>query len=408
MFYRPELTGVAKYTAEMCEGLAARGHEVRVVAPPPYYPQWRVQAPYSLWSYSSETLGSVRVRRCPIWLPKRPGGISRALYMLSFALSSLPVMLREAWRGPDVVVVIQPSFFNSITSLFASRLSNAPAWLHIQDFELDLAYDLGQLRRGRRIAERIESRILGRFDAVSSITRRMVGRAREKGVAPERLFLLPNWFDPSRIYPSAYCNELRRELAIPEGSLVALFAGSLGAKQGVETIVAAAKLSDAAVTFLIAGDGIAAEVLRSQAEGLSNIQFVPLQPADRLNELLNLAAIHLLPQQPAASVSVMPSKLIGMLASGRPVVATAVAGSDIAELVEGCGVLAPPGDAPALAAAIRRLVADPAERSRLGAAARERALDLFQEHVILDGLERNLQRLVAASGGRAPVPMTPK
>src|SRR5437879_12199866 len=149
IFYRPELTGVAKYTAELCEWLAAQGHEVRVVAPPPYYPQWRVLPPYSQWRSAGEELSGVSVRRCPIWLPQRPSGPGRVICEMSFALTSLPAMLREAVRGPDLVLVVEPSFLNAPVAWLAARLAGAVAWLHIQDFEADLAYDLGQLHAGR-------------------------------------------------------------------------------------------------------------------------------------------------------------------------------------------------------------------------------------------------------------------
>lgn len=87
IFYGPDLTGVAKYTTELCEWLVRQGHKVRVIAPPPYYPQWKIKSPYQSWRYASEALGGVLVRRCPIWMPGRPGGVSRIAYELSFALA---------------------------------------------------------------------------------------------------------------------------------------------------------------------------------------------------------------------------------------------------------------------------------------------------------------------------------
>src|SRR5438105_1096691 len=168
IFYRPELTGAAKYTAELCEWLAAQGHEVRVVAPPPYYPQWHVQRPYLQWRYADDELSGVRVRRCPIWLPARPAGLGRVVCEMSFAVTSLPAMLREAVRGPDLVLVVEPSFLNAPVAWLVARLAGAMAWLHVQDFEIDLAFDLGQLKVGRRAVGLAESWILRRFDVVSS------------------------------------------------------------------------------------------------------------------------------------------------------------------------------------------------------------------------------------------------
>src|SRR5947209_2567658 len=107
IFYSPELTGVAKYTAEMCEWLVAQGHKVEVVAPPPHYPQWRLQAPYRQWRYTVESIRGVHVLRCPIWIPRNPRGLSRVLYTLSFSLFSLPVLFLAAWKTPDVILSIE-------------------------------------------------------------------------------------------------------------------------------------------------------------------------------------------------------------------------------------------------------------------------------------------------------------
>jgi colanic acid biosynthesis glycosyl transferase WcaI len=404
IFYRPDVVGVAKYTAELCQWLAARGHEVTVVAPPPYYPQWRVAAAYQQWSYTRETLGGVEVQRCPIWLPQKPGGLGRILCALSFALTSLPVMLREAWRAPDLVLVIVPSFMNSIAAWLTARIAGAMAWLHIQDFELDLAYELGQVRRGRKIVARIESWILARFDVISSITPGMVEKCRAKGVDCERLHVLPNWFDPAVIYPLSCPNPMRAALGISEDTVVALFAGSMGAKQGVEIILQAARILEDQpnLLFVISGEGVSGDALRRQGSGLRNVKFVPLQPSERLNELLNLADIQLLPQKPSASGLVMPSKLIGMLASGRPVVVGANTNTEIAELLAGCGDIVEPGNPITFASAISGLARDPARRTHLGARARARALQLFRQEEILRDFESKIYssvtRRVQANG----------
>jgi colanic acid biosynthesis glycosyl transferase WcaI len=393
IFYSPELTGVAKYTAEMCEWLAAQGHEVEVVAPPPHYPQWRLHAPYHQWRYTAENIRGVHVRRCPLWLPRSPRGLGRVLYTLSFSLFSLPTLFFAVWKAPDVILSIEPPLLGSIAVWLAARWTGAAAWLHIQDFEIDLAYDLGQLRRGRRLAGIFESWVLRRFDAVSSITLRMLARAHTKGVEATRLVLLSNWFNPAEVRPLPYPSPLRAELGIDKAAQVVLFSGSLGAKQGLDILVEAARQTSGNVEFVICGEGVEAARLRELSASLRNLRFLPLQPADRLNELLNLADVHFLPQDPNAAISVMPSKLIGMLASGRPVVATVAAGSEIAELVDGCGIRVDPGDVSGVVRALAALEQDAAMRIRLGENARKRAEELFSVDRILPAFERDLNRL---------------
>src|ERR1039457_2732753 len=103
--FSPELTGVGKYTGEMAEWLAVRGHEVRVVTAPPYYPHWKVGSGYRAGWYETEHWGGSRVWRCPLWIPAKPGGIKRLVHLASFAFSSFPVMLGQALWRPDVVWV---------------------------------------------------------------------------------------------------------------------------------------------------------------------------------------------------------------------------------------------------------------------------------------------------------------
>lgn len=92
--YSPEVIGIGKYTGELARHLAAQGHDVRVVTAPPYYPSWQVGEGFSGRRYSWAQQDGVDVWRCPLWVPKRVTGATRILHHLSFAASSLPVMLR--------------------------------------------------------------------------------------------------------------------------------------------------------------------------------------------------------------------------------------------------------------------------------------------------------------------------
>lgn len=378
--YAPELTGVGKYTAEMAEALAEEGHDVRVVCAPPYYPQWQIAEGFSAWRYRSELRGGVRVMRVPLWVPARPTGVLRMLHLASFAVSTLPVLVAQiAWRA-DVVMSIAPSLMSAPGAWLVARLCGAKSWLHIQDYEVDASFDLGLIKggRARRFALALERLLLKRFDVVSSLSSKMIERAVAKGVDPFKTFCLPNWVDTRAIVPLAHAVHYRRILTLQGGAVaqtVVLYSGNMGAKQGLETVVAAAvalvRRTD--ISFVFCGNGPMREQLEARCADSPNCRFIPLQPVHQLNQLLNLADIHVLPQRGGAADLVMPSKLGGMFASGRAVVAMACAGTELYDVVTPRGVVVPPENVGALVEAIEALASDPRRRVALGAAGREYA-----------------------------------
>jgi colanic acid biosynthesis glycosyl transferase WcaI len=397
--FAPELTGIGKYSSEMADGLIERGHEVAVVCAPPYYPAWKVQPGYSASAYRTEQpKPGLTVHRCPIWIPQRLGGLSRLLHLASFALTSLPVLLWLILWQPRMVFVVAPALFCAPGAWLTARLAGAKAWLHIQDFEIDAAFELGLLRQPllRQCAQFFERRLLRRFDAVSTISRRMLRQLAGKGVALQRTETLPNWVDLSLVKPGDHSPALRQSLGIGAAQTVCLFSGTMNRKQGLGVVVAAARAlqSDPGLVFVLCGNGEMRPALEADVEGLDNVRLLDLQPADQLNALLNMADIHLLPQLRGAADLVMPSKLIGMLASGRPVVASAVPGTEIASIVMGCGVVVEPECARSLVQAISDLNNDPERRRRLGAAGRDYAERVLDVRSILDRLHERLHSLV--------------
>jgi colanic acid biosynthesis glycosyl transferase WcaI len=390
--YAPELTGIGKYTGEMAEWLAANGVEVTVVTAPPYYPAWRVARGYSARRYESERLAGVNVIRCPVWVPRRASGLKRLLHLASFAITSLPVLLWSAIRlRPALVLVVEPPLFAAPAARLAAKLAGATAWLHIQDFEVDAAFNLGMLRTRalRKIALALETRVMQSFHCVSTISERMLRLLAAKRVATAQTRLFPNWVDLDRIRPLPHPTTLRARHFKADQTVV-LYSGNMGAKQGLRMLVETAKLLAASgsdkIRFVFCGDGVRRHELEGLANGAANIEFWPLVSTDRLNELLNTADIHVLPQRADVGESVFPSKLTNMLASGRPVIATANPGTQIAEVLEGCGVVVPPSDPAALAAAIRELAADPERRQALGAAARAVAEQLWDKNAVLSNV----------------------
>ncbi|BCS55017.1 glycosyltransferase WbuB [Geobacter sp. SVR] len=364
--FSPELAGIGKYTGEMAQWLAERDHEVRVITTVPYYPEWQIGPGYSGWRYLRECIGTISVFRTPLWVPEKPKTITRLLHLASFALSSLPQLLRQlAWQ-PDVIICIAPSFFCAPTTILFSKLSNTCSWLHIQDFEIDAMFGLGMLGDGgvlARFALGAERLLMRRFDRVSSISRSMCARLKAKGVAEQAIVHFPNWVDTDFITPQADRNRYRQQWGFNVSDNIILYSGNLGKKQGLEIILEAAMAlrEKTDLHFVIVGEGAHKTVLvdAAKSSALHNVHFYPLQSYQSLPDLLQMADVHLVIQKRGAADAVMPSKLTGILSAGGDAIITADADTELGKLVQenpGVATLIEPENADVLVAAIVELV----------------------------------------------------
>ncbi len=361
--YAPELIGCGKYTTELALDLRSRGHQVEVVTAPPHYPGWYVREPYRALAYARELLDGVFVTRCPMLMKADGGGLWRLLAPLTFALAAAPMV---AWRifrfRPDVVVCVEPTLFSAPVAVTAAKLVGARALLHVQDLEVDAAFGVGHIKGAaiKRAAFLFERLLMDRFDRIVTISQKMRATLVAKRLDPAKIEVLRNWVDTDAITPMAKAgNAFRAELNIGDDVFVALYAGHLGVKQALDVVIAAARRLRGRrdIRFVIAGAGPLSGSLRAASADLANVLFLPLQPADRLNELLAMADLHLLPQHRGVADLVMPSKLGGMLASGRPLVVAADPGSELFEVLNDVALLTPTGDDAALAATIEQAVA---------------------------------------------------
>ena len=395
--YHPELVGIGKYTTEMAEWLSKQGYEVQVIAAPPYYPEWKIRAGYGRLRYRSEIIRGVRVLRCPLWVPAKPRGLTRILHMISFALSTFPALLWSALRfRPSVICLFAPPFACSPGALAASWISGASSWLHIQDLEIDAALALGFVRGklAAKILRAAERFLLNRFDRVTTIAPAMREAIQAKKIRTE-VELLPNWVaSPS---PVALLNVDRARLGLPASPKIALYSGTLNAKQGLEVMIDAARVLEreqpaSEIRIVIAGDGPLKAELQARARGLSNVLWLPFQPEDRFRELLGCVDLHLIATQSKVRDLVLPSKLGPMMASGRCVLGAVDPDCQIARILEGRGRICAPEDPAALARAITELIAVPAEREKLGAHGQAYALETWGIDRCLraftDGVER--------------------
>ncbi len=292
-------------------------------------------------------------------------------------LESLCRLTWRALRAPRhnvVVTMTDPPLLARVGPLLAAR-HRAVAIHWSQDVYPALLPHLGVRLPPSLFAllDRSMAAALRRHDAVIAIGRCMARRLGAAGVAPGDLAVLPNWPDPQLRPVPCGANGVRTALGL-EGCFVVGYSGNLGLAHPMNGVLAAAerlRVSDPAVRFLLTGDGRghAAFAAAARARGLDNIVFQPWQPPDRLSESLSAADLHLAVMDGAAEGLMVPSKLSGALAVGRPCLFLGPPGSEAARRLEGCGAVLDPGDGPGLADIIRAYAADPARCAAEGARA---------------------------------------
>ncbi|TCL07341.1 glycosyltransferase WbuB [Sodalis ligni] len=359
--FSPELTGTGKYSGEMAYWLANAGQEVRVITAPPYYPEWSVHENFSSYKFRKEE-GAVITYRCPLYVPSSLSLLKRLFHLTSFALSSLLPLIRQKTWKPDCIICIAPTLFCVPGMLLLSKWCNAKSILHIQDYEIDAMLGLEMVKKGffSRLATAYERWCLTNVNLVSTISKSMMKKAIDKGVPEDNVFFFPNWSEIERFkfIDEESVIQLRRELNIEVGKKVILYAGNIGQKQGLETVIDVAQVMTDSI-FLFVGEGGGKEKLErlSREKKLENILFKPLQPYEKLPVLLKLADCHLVIQRRGAADAVLPSKLTNILAVGGNAVITADEQTELGQLClqePGIAICVPPESSAQLALGIKQ------------------------------------------------------
>jgi colanic acid biosynthesis glycosyl transferase WcaI len=357
--FTPEPSGTGRYTGELAAYLAAQGDSVEVVTALPHYPGWEIHRPYKNGRYSSEVVNGIKVTRCPLWLNSSGRGIWRLLAPLSFAIAASPVVFWRIIRTrPDAVLCVEPTLLSAPTAVLAAKIVGARVVLHVQDLEIDAAFTVGHLQGSllRKIAKAFDRFMLLRFDAVITISERMAQRLVANGARPQSVKIIRNWVNTSKIKYLDGPNAFREQLGIIDSAFVVLYSGQIGPKQALGILLEAALecKEDLGIQFVIAGDGPSKQSLIDTYNHLPNVHFLPIQPEEKLCLLLNLPDLHVITQAPNTADLVLPSKLGGMLASGRMVLVTADQETELADLLTDAAIVVPLNDTHGVAAAIKQ------------------------------------------------------
>lgn len=300
-------------------------------------------------------------------------------------------------RG-DLLYAVKPRPTSFGLALLHRAASRRPLMLDVDDWETGFFLARSSLARLGSLADLtnpnsygwtlLAERLAGLADAVTVVS----------GFLQQRFggVMVPHGRDLSLLDPARVEREpVRRSLGLA-GKQVVLFLGTPRRHKGMEELIAALSRSRRQPWLLVVGAGARA-ARRLRESGFPRMVILGPQPLPRAAEFLAAADLVALPQRDSpASRAQVPAKLVDAMAMARPVVASAV--GDIPQILEGCGLVTPPGEAAALAAAIDRLLEDPELASKLGQQARRRAAERFSLEAMRAALYPVIERLLPGKG----------
>lgn len=363
--YAPEVTGIGPCNTALCEYLHAHGHDVEMVTSFTYYPLWQTLEEDVFSIYRTDLIRGVRVHRCWKYVPQKVAALPRILHEASFVVVSFlrALFLRKA----DIYVIISPPLLLGAAAWLLTRLRGSRYHFHVQDLQPDAALGLNMLRTGRftRLLYQLEAFAYRHAVGVSGIGPGMIEAFRKKNVPESKLALLTNGFDLSSVAGSPTV-DFREKYGIRSDEFLAVYAGNLGTKQGLDILIDAAPLlTGKNIQIVICGAGARKPYLQKKlAETDSpNVRLLPLLDDADYRAMLATADVCLITQQTGSGNAFLPSKLLSTLAHRRPVVSVADADSALAQAVAegGFGINLPPNDPAGLARTLEQCQADPAQ-----------------------------------------------
>ena len=325
-------------------------------------------------------------RTKPLWC--------RCFTVLSFFLTAL--LGSMTIDKPDLVLGFSPLPMG-LSACIISLWHRVPFLFDIQDVFPDSAVSAGLIRSPRlaRFLEASEKRLYRHSDHIAIIGEVFRQKLIARGVPESKVTVIPNWADANFIVPAPKHNAFRRSLGLKDEFLV-LYSGNMGYACDLDTVLDAAALvkDDSGIQFLLVGEGARKADAEEKARALKlhNIRFLPFQPRNEFPQVLAAADACLVTLNKKSAEFSLPGKVYSMMAAGRPILAVMEPINDIYPMVERekLGAAVRPGDAEALASAIRTMKASPTETQAAG----QRARKFMEQHFTVEACVGQFEKLM--------------
>lgn len=396
--YHPDMTTTAMIMQDIAEDLCSHGFKINVVCAQPTYLSKKKNP-------NRENLNNVSIRRVLTFRLDKNRISGRLLNSISCFLSMLTVL--PAYRKSRLLV------FNTNPALlpllgFAARILFGSRYIVlIHDLWPELPAHTGLIQKNGAIYKLIDFlniHSLKRADSIIVLSKKMKTLVIKKTSLPEhKVHLIPNWTDTRRVYPVPPAhNNLMNQLNLANRKIV-MYSGNIGLYQPMEVMIEAANelkdLDD--VVFVFTGDGGKKKKIQTMAKkmNLSNVRFFSFQPVERLAESLSMADISLLGIYPDNEGVIMPSKLYGLLAVGKPIISVSAPESEIAETLKEAkaGIQSPIDSPKALADNIRFILNNPETAKTFGQNGRRYFLEHFERKILTKKWKDTLDMILSSN-----------
>lgn len=382
----PDTEATGQLLTELCEQLA-KVYKVTVIAGHSYYIKGLFK-PFRL--YSREIFNGIeilRVRNTRFWKASLIGRI------INWCTYSMLVFVAALNIKPKIIIACTDPPFLGIIAMLLGRLKSIPFIYNCRDLFPDVGWELGKLTKSSFLSQSYDYFNKNAFKKallVICLGQSMKNRIFSKGIPQERIRVIPDWVDTSTIKPvSKKDNPFLEKLGL-KNKFIIMYSGNIGLTQNLSLILEAVTLIKDTHSYylLFLGEGAAKASLKEQARswGIENVLFLPYQPKDMLSFSLSMADLHIVSLKKGMAGVIVPSKIYGIMAVGRPYLAITDAESEAVCIAQeyGCGLWVSPDDIGKIAGSLEWALNHPVELEEMGRVARHIAQTQFDKNIVIN------------------------
>lgn len=372
----------------MVDYLLKKNHNVSVLTSVPYYPEWNIKSPYDTGPlFGKENYLGATIFRVKQFVPRTPTAFKRVLQLMHFTIMSFKYIFSVPKNAK--IIVVTPFTSSIVTALFIRFFRGGKIWCHVQDFEFDAAIETFQFNLFKKSLFKIETLLFNSCDSISTISNAMLKKLGTKTTTKRILF--PNFIDVETFNESSSKHSYFQSNQKPQ----LLYSGNIGEKQDWDFFVDFCIEVSHDVDITIVGDGAMKASLQESLIECQNVRFFDLVPYSELPQLLCSFDGHILFQKKEVIDSVLPSKLIAMMLSGKP---SFLYGNDLSESKtvadkSGGAFFYSGNNVKEFSFLVKKIILNKIQSKKIGDNARKYASQNFSENEILDRFEKNLQKL---------------